>query len=74
MPRFTAGLLEFLSKEPAVEGWQQFALYNVPETSVTIGALKTSTENMGWNYSVEPFRPALTVSLPWRLGSLPGQH
>lgn len=64
MPRFTSGLLEYLSKEPTVEGWRNLALYNVPDTSITIGALKTSTENMGWKYSVEPFRPALTVSLP----------
>lgn len=65
MPAFTRELLAFLKKEAGeLPGWERLDLYNVLESSPTMAALQSAADEQGFTYTQEPFRPAMTLSLP----------
>ena len=72
LPRFLSGLLDFLAAQArrgpgqadSALAWSAFDWYNLPVDSPTLAALKVETDKQGWDYTSEPFRPALSVSLP----------
>jgi CelD/BcsL family acetyltransferase involved in cellulose biosynthesis len=62
LPRFLAGLLDFLSfsgpaglsvpaPEAQTQPWQVLDWQNLPETSPTLPTLKSEAEKRGWNYT-----------------------
>jgi CelD/BcsL family acetyltransferase involved in cellulose biosynthesis len=62
---FTGELLPFLAGQSAgLLPWNRLDLYNVFETSPTLAALKQAAQQQRWEYTDEPFRPSLTISLP----------
>jgi CelD/BcsL family acetyltransferase involved in cellulose biosynthesis len=63
LPEFSDALLGFLSglKDPA---WQVLDLYNLPDSSPTLAALKASAEKAGWKYSQEQLHPCPYIPLP----------
>jgi len=63
LPRFLSGLLEFCATGSAA-ACSRFDWYNLPEDSPTLSALESESFNRGWNFTKEPFRPALSVPLP----------
>ena len=62
---FIDALLPFLL-DPAngAPCWVRLDLYNVLESSPSLGALKHSAEKLGLHYAQEAFRPALSIALP----------
>ena len=72
LPRFLSGLLDFLASPnldgPGLAGstlhWSALDWYNLPEDSPTLSALEAESAKRNWNYTSEPFRPALSVPLP----------
>jgi CelD/BcsL family acetyltransferase involved in cellulose biosynthesis len=62
IPQFTERLMEELSRDPASD-WEVIDLYNVPEASPSLTALKTVAENHGWNVTQSRFRPCPVVDL-----------
>jgi len=63
LPRFVSGLLDFFAADSA-PAWSAIDWYNLPEDSPTLAALKADSAKHGWNFTSEPFRPALSVPLP----------
>jgi CelD/BcsL family acetyltransferase involved in cellulose biosynthesis len=63
LPRFLSGLLDFLAPDSA-PAWSGFDWYNLPDSSPTLAALEAESAKRGWDFTREPFRPALCVSLP----------
>jgi len=63
LSRFVSGLLDFLASDPALT-WSALDWYNLPEDTSTLAALKADSAKRGWNFTSEPFRPALSVPLP----------
>jgi CelD/BcsL family acetyltransferase involved in cellulose biosynthesis len=63
LPRFLSGLLDFLASNPAL-AWSRLDWYNLPDDSPTLSALEAEAGKRGWEYTAEPFRPALYVPLP----------
>lgn len=63
LPEFIEALLDLLASEfsPA---WQILDLYNLPELSPTLPALKLAAEKHGWNYSQEVLQPCPVITLP----------
>lgn len=65
LPGFTEALLSYLSIEStSLASWQQIDLYNILETSPSLMALETAAHGRGWTFRKEPFRPALSLTLP----------
>ena len=60
---FVSDLLDFLHKSFPVE-WGLLDLYNIPEDSPTLPALKAESLKRGWVYTVEVFRPTPYIPLP----------
>jgi CelD/BcsL family acetyltransferase involved in cellulose biosynthesis len=63
LPGFLSGLLDLLATDSA-PAWGGFDWYNLPEDSPTLSALQAESEQRGWDYISEPFRPSLYVPLP----------
>lgn len=68
IPSLVQQLLEELSREPAAD-WEVIDLYNVPEASPTLAALKSASEDRGWNVTQSRFRPCPVVELEGDWGS-----
>jgi CelD/BcsL family acetyltransferase involved in cellulose biosynthesis len=65
LPAFTDALLAFLSQpDNGLPAWQRLDLYNVLETSPTRAALQQAAQGHNMKYQDEPFRPAMTITLP----------
>jgi len=60
---FLSGLLDFLASDSA-PAWSAIDWYNLPDNSPTLAALETESAKRGWDFTREPFRPALCVPLP----------
>jgi len=63
LSRFLSGLLDFLASDSA-PAWSTLDWYNLPEDSPTLAALEAESAERSWDYTSEPFRPALSVPLP----------
>jgi CelD/BcsL family acetyltransferase involved in cellulose biosynthesis len=63
MTRFSQQLLEELSRGP-MRDWEVIDLYNVPERSPTLAALRSAAEGRGWNVTQSRFRPCPVLKLP----------
>jgi CelD/BcsL family acetyltransferase involved in cellulose biosynthesis len=62
LPRFLAGLLDFLQADAAVE-WSALDWYNLPDESPTLASLKAESEKRGWNAQEEMYRPTPRIPL-----------
>jgi CelD/BcsL family acetyltransferase involved in cellulose biosynthesis len=62
LPRFLAGLLDFLVSLDAA-GWSALDWYNLPDVSPTLAALKAESEKRGWNHHEEVYRPTPRIPL-----------
>ncbi len=60
---FIAGLLDYLGSDYP-SAWSALDLYNLPEESPTLAALKAQAESRGWTFSQERLQPAPYVPLP----------
>lgn len=61
LPRFLAGLLDFLSSLDA--NWSALDWYNLPDASPTLAALKAEAEKRGWTHREEVYRPTPRIPL-----------
>lgn len=62
-PAFLDALLNFLEEDLA-PGWQVLDLYNIPEESPSLPALKAAAESRGWTYTQERLQPCPYIPLP----------
>jgi len=62
LPRFLAGFLDFLASS-AVGNWSGLDWYNLPDSSLTLTALKADSEKRGWTYHEEIYRPTPRIPL-----------
>lgn len=62
LPRFLAGLLDFLGSQHA-DRWSVLDWYNIPDTSPTLTALKAEAERQGWTHHEEVYRPTPRIPL-----------
>jgi CelD/BcsL family acetyltransferase involved in cellulose biosynthesis len=62
LPRFLAGLLDFLASLEA-EKWSALDWYNLPDSSPTLAALKAETQKRGGAYHEEVYRPTPRIPL-----------
>jgi len=62
LPRFLAGLLDFLASSHA-DAWSALDWYNLPDASPTLAALKAESDKRGWNYHEEIYRPTPRIAL-----------
>lgn len=60
---FLDKLLALLHGRQAPE-WEVLDLYNIPENSPTLPALKAAAEKRGWQYNLEKLQPCPYVPLP----------
>lgn len=60
--RFVTGLLDFMTNAPALRD-VPLDLYNIPEASPTLHALRAEARNRGWTYDEEIFRPTPYIGL-----------
>ncbi len=60
---FTEQLLGELARLPKQE-WDVIDLYNVPEASATLVALRSAAESLGWSVTQTRFRPCPVLELP----------
>jgi CelD/BcsL family acetyltransferase involved in cellulose biosynthesis len=63
LPAFTENLLDFLASEHA-PAWQTLDLYNIPETSPTLGVLQDAAQHRGWHYAQQTLQPCPAIALP----------
>jgi CelD/BcsL family acetyltransferase involved in cellulose biosynthesis len=63
LARFLSGLLDFLASQAAL-AWSVIDWYNLLDDSPTLSALEAESAKRGWEFTSEPFRPALYVPLP----------
>jgi len=63
LTRFVSGLLDFLASDQALT-WSRLDWYNLLDDSPSLTALEAESANRGWDFTSEPFRPALFVPLP----------
>ncbi|OQY88316.1 MAG: hypothetical protein B6D39_11475 [Anaerolineae bacterium UTCFX2] len=63
LPEFAQALLQFLPRlaEPS---WQVLDLYNLPDASPTLPALKAAAKELGWSYRQEQLQPCPYIPLP----------
>lgn len=62
LPRFLAGLLDFLASEN-IGTWTALDWYNIPDESPTLAALKAEAEKRGWTHHEEVYRPTPRIPL-----------
>ena len=62
LPRFLAGLLDFLVSLDAAR-WSALDWYNLPDISPTLAALKAESEKRGWRHHEEVYRPTPRIPL-----------
>ena len=62
LPRFLAGLLDFLVSFNA-DKWSALDWYNLPDSSPTLAALKMEAEKRGWTHHQEIYRPTPRIPL-----------
>jgi CelD/BcsL family acetyltransferase involved in cellulose biosynthesis len=62
LPRFLAGLIDFLLQSETFKGLP-FDWYNLVESSPTLAALKVESEKRGWTYREEVYRPTPRIAL-----------
>lgn len=62
LPRFLAGLLEFIAQDGRLAGLP-FDWYNLPAASPTLAVLQSLAESRGWVYQAEVYRPAPYIAL-----------
>ncbi len=62
LPRFLAGLLDFLSSQED-KHWSAIDWYNLPDVSPTLAALKAEVEGRGWTHHEEIYRPTPRIPL-----------
>ena len=60
---FVFHLLEFLTKD-SLHDWQVLDLYNLPEDSPTLPALKSAAKSLGLDFSEEQLQPCPYIPLP----------
>ena len=60
---FTTELLDLLESDQAPD-WQVLDLYNLPEESPTLPALKAAAEQRGWLFAQERLQPCPYIPLP----------
>jgi CelD/BcsL family acetyltransferase involved in cellulose biosynthesis len=60
--KFITELFKFLASTPH-EYWTAIDLYNLPEDSPTLPALKTAAEELGWAYEQEQLQPCPYIPL-----------
>jgi CelD/BcsL family acetyltransferase involved in cellulose biosynthesis len=60
---FLEGLLSCLAADQTAP-WEVLDLYNIPEHSPTLPALKSAAEERGWAYSQERLQPCPYIPLP----------
>ena len=63
IPAFVEALIEFLDGDKAPD-WHVLDLYNLPEDSPTLPALKKAAESHGWSYEQERLQPCPYIPLP----------
>ena len=62
LPRFLAGLLDFLDRSGLTAG-TAYDWYNLPDSSPTLAALKAEAEKRGWTYTEEVYHPTPRIKL-----------
>jgi len=62
LPRFLAGLLDFLAAR-AADDWSALDWYNLSDDSPTRAPLKAEAERRGWTYEEEIYRPTPRIPL-----------
>ncbi len=62
LPRFLSGLIDFLASNGTCSE-SPFDLYNLPDSSPTLAALKAESERRGWTYHEEVYRPTPRIAL-----------
>ena len=60
--RFLSGLIDFLASSSA-DNWSAIDWYNLPDNSPTLTALKADSEQRGWTYHGEIYRPTPRIPL-----------
>ncbi|MGD8634064.1 MAG: GNAT family N-acetyltransferase, partial [Anaerolineales bacterium] len=63
LDEFIAALFDALS-EGGPQGWEQLDLYNIPEDSPSLAALKSNAEAKGWEFEQERLQPCPILDLP----------
>jgi CelD/BcsL family acetyltransferase involved in cellulose biosynthesis len=63
LPEFADSLLHYLAdvEDPA---WRVLDLYNLPESSPTLAALKNAAQKAAWTYSQQQLQPCPYIPLP----------
>ena len=61
--QFVENLLDFLDADRSIQ-WQVLDLYNIPEDSPTLPALKSEARQRGWEYKQEQLQPCPYIPLP----------
>jgi CelD/BcsL family acetyltransferase involved in cellulose biosynthesis len=72
LPGFLSGLLDFLAspdrggpgRADSALAWSGLDWYNLLDDSPTLAALEAESAKRGWDFTSEPFRPALYIPLP----------
>ncbi len=62
LSRFVSALIDFLASSLA-DHWHGFDLYNLPDSSPTLAALKADSAQRGWAYHEEIYHPSLYIPL-----------
>jgi CelD/BcsL family acetyltransferase involved in cellulose biosynthesis len=62
LSRFLSGLLDFLSQSECCSGLP-LIWYNLPDSSPTLAVLRSESENRGWDYQQEVYRPTPRIAL-----------
>jgi CelD/BcsL family acetyltransferase involved in cellulose biosynthesis len=60
--RFITGLLDFLASS-ITDKWSGLDWYNLPDSSPTLAALKTESDQRGWTHHEEMYRPTPRIAL-----------
>lgn len=62
---FLDALLPFLAQEEnGLPHWEQLDLYNILDSSPSLGALESAAKKLGWSYQVEQLQHSPNIPLP----------
>jgi CelD/BcsL family acetyltransferase involved in cellulose biosynthesis len=64
LPAFVVGLLAYIQSAEFPQGWSRLSLYNIPEDSASLEALKSTCRQFGWNFSADAESPCPSIILP----------